>query len=68
MSTPRELAVQSFAKGDRVQQRANGRTGTVQNVNVYAAAVVGVTFDDERMRVLPCLYFTLDNITRRNTV
>lgn len=62
--TPRELAAQRFSKGDRVRDRS-GRTGTVYDVKVYAAAVVSVSYDDDRMRLLPALYFTLTNLTRQ---
>lgn len=61
--TPRELAAKQFSKGDRVQDRL-GRYGTVDSVNVYAAAIVTVRFDDDRMRVSPYLYHDLINVSR----
>lgn len=61
--TPRELAAQKFSKGDRVKGRS-GREGVVHDVNVYAAAIVGVRYDDDRMRVLPVLFHDLTNLSR----
>jgi preprotein translocase subunit YajC len=63
-ASPRELAAQGFSKGDRVETGA-GRTGVVHDVNTYAAAIVTVRFDDDRMRLSPCLYFSLTNLSRQ---
>jgi hypothetical protein len=62
MSTPRELAAQNFKKGDRVRDRA-GRTGVVDGVNVYVAAVITVRYDDNVMNVSPVLFYDLINLT-----
>lgn len=61
--TARELAAQKFSKHDRVEDRS-GRVGTVHDVNVYAAAIVSVRYDDDRMRLVPVLFHDLTNLSR----
>lgn len=42
----------------------SGREGVVHDVNVYAAAVVSVRYDDDQMSVLPVMFHDLTNLSR----
>lgn len=58
--TARQLAAEGFAPGDRVRT-PDGREGTADSVNEYAAAVVTVTLDGETS-ISPWLFYTLANL------
>lgn len=62
MTTPRTMAADAFAPGDRVD--AYGRPGVVLDVNVHAAAVVTVRHDGD-FRSTPYLFTELINLTRK---